>query len=795
MMKNQKINCLLIALTGALCLSACASGSSSSPTPTPTPSPSPAPTPPGPTPTPTPVAGESGVYAVSVFSLSMSFATQPSAANWVNFTSGTTNSIAGLVATESRIALLDRPAVTAADTSSQYNIYGGTQIQLIAANTSLPVTITGGAGADGVLPLIPATQIATNGSNVVVAAPSTVDNAYAVSAYTLYTITADGKPSAITNYLNTNGTSTALAPVAAQPVVVFINGMYYAYNVVAGSVLYSQNGTTWQQALITGGAGSNINNVVQVSGNTFALQTGVSLFLGSSPFSFGTSPTISFDNSNDFIAANGSGRLYTYDNSDYPTKIALYTPSATSLGAVVAVSTASLFAAPQQMILAGNSVYLLSTTGQLYLVPVNGNVVATPVIAETTTKTPPTYLQAPPVYGGFIAPMGSQVLMVNNQNTYADYHAGDIAFSTNNGSISAVSTVNPTTGVANFTNLASGMNYTSTIDPLTSRQTLVAGFAGTQATYMMVLTNGGVLVSSANGFVEAAPILHPWDGTTGEGMPADVDQLVSTNGTYLAVDNGNTASGGGNLYFSDNDGASWTDIPAASLPVYPSTGPLLTTQNGYYYIIFNGEDKTYQTATPQNLATWVQVSSLPVPNSAKVTQTTAQGKKLNRQLLTSIYINNPYRNYNGTYYEFYGDTSLGIYNPTTGQTTLTYNTLPQDTYYQNIAYNGTTFAIAQEASSYIWTSSSLTGGPASWTQNTATFNGINGAMDVSGAVSNFLWTGKIWILGNNLPTGGLGSPPNGYVFSSSNLTDWSAATYTAQPSGIPTYVSGFPQLF
>lgn len=83
-MKNQKVNCLLIALSGALCLSACNSGTSSSPTPTPTPSPSPTPTPtpPGPTPTPTPVAGESGVYAVSAFSLSMSFATQPSAANW-----------------------------------------------------------------------------------------------------------------------------------------------------------------------------------------------------------------------------------------------------------------------------------------------------------------------------------------------------------------------------------------------------------------------------------------------------------------------------------------------------------------------------------------------------------------------------------------------------------------------------------------------------------------------------------------------------------------------------------------
>lgn len=793
-MKSQKINCLLIALSAALCLSACASGTSSSPTPTPTPSPSPTPTPPAPTPTPTPVAGESGVYAVSVFSLSMSFATQPSAANWVNFTSGTTNSIAGLVATESRIALLDRPAVTAADTSSQYNIYGGTQIQLIAANTSLPVTITGGAGADGVLPLIPATQIATNGNNVVVAAPSTVDNAYAVSAYTLYTITADGKPSAITNYLNTNGTSTALAPVAAQPVVVFINGMYYAYNVVAGSVLYSQNGTTWQQALITGGAGSNINNVVQVSGNTFALQTGVSLFLGSGPFNFGTSPTISFDNSNDFIAANGNGYLYTYDNSDYPGQIAAYTPIAVSLGAPVALSTASL-PRPQQMILAGNNIYLLSTTGALELAPINGNTISAPVIAQTTTKTPPTYLQAPPAFGGFIATMGSQVLMVNNQNTYADYNGGDISAVTNNGSISAVSAVNPSNGVASFVNLATGMNLSNDTvnNPIPSRQTLIAGFAGTQTNYMMALTNGGVLVSSESGFVEAAPILHPLDGTTGEGMPADLNQLVSTNGSYLAADS-NYSGNGVNLYFSDNDGASWTDIPAASLPVYPSNGPIITTQNGYYFIIFEGEGKMYQTATPQNLASWVQVSNIPlVTNSTKINKQ-AQAKGLNSHQLNTSFIGSPYKYYNGTYYEFYGDTSLGVYNQTTGETAIIDGILPQDTYYENVAYNGTTFAIAQEFSNYIWTSSSLTGGSTSWTQNAATFNGINGTMDINSGINSFLWTGKTWILGNSLVGGSLGTPPSGYVFSSTNLTTWNAAVYTS-PVAVTTYVNGVPKLF
>ena len=473
----------------------------------------------------------------------------------------------------------------------------------------------------------------------------------------------------------------------------------------------------------------------------------------------------------------------------------MYTPSATSLGAVVAVSTAPLLA-PQQMILAGNSVYLLSTAGQLYFVPVNGSVISAPVIAQTTTNTTPTYLQAPPAFGGFITPMGSQVLMVNNQNTYADYNTGDLASVTNNGSISAVSAVNPTSGVATFTNLATGMNLSndSLINPIPSRQTLVAGFAGTQTNYMMALTNGGVLVSSANGFVEAAPILHPWDGTTGEGMPADVDQLVSTNGTYLAADNGNSSSGGGNLYFSDNNGTSWTDIPAASLPVSSNSGTTITTQNGYYYIIFDGEGKTYQTATPQNLTTWVQVSNIPlVTNSIKINKQ-AQAKSLNGHQLNTSFIGSPYKYYNGTYYEFYGNTSLGVYNPATGETTVTDNILPQNTYYQNIAYNGTTFAIAQEFSNYIWSSSSLTSGAASWTQNVATFTGINGVMDINGGVSSFLWTGKTWILGSGLVGGGLGTPPSGHVFSSTNLSNWNAATYTT-PAGTQTYVNGVPYLF
>ena len=735
----------------------------------------------------------------------MSFATQPSTGNWVNYTSGTTNSIGGLIATESKMLVLDRPAVTGGDTSAQYNIYGGTPTQLVAANTSLSVTIDGGASTDGILPAINATQIASNGNNVIVVAPSAMDLMYTVTGYTMYTIAVNGTPTAITRYYNTSGVSTALAPTSEQPVVVFINGMYYAYNVVAGSVLYSQNGTTWQQALISGGAGSNIINVVQVSGTVFALQASAAhpeIYLGSGPFTFAVTPATVVNGVEDVMVSNGDGRLYIYDEISNLAKLACYTPTSSSLGAMVANS--SNFTQGNMLnalLFANNNLYAVvmvddGTTQRLLTYPlqVSGNIItagANPLTASVNSPQTPIYTIF--VNGNFVRSNGKQLLVVNGNTTYAEYGTIDTY---NNGAIAAVSLLDFNTGLASITNLPTGMNYTSVTAPLTNRQTLIAGFAGTPSGYMMALTNGAVLVSSESGFVLASPILHPLDGTTGQGMPADVTQLVSTNGTYLAADNGDSPTGGSNsnLYFSANDGASWTDIPAASLPVYPNTGPIITTQNGYYFIIFEGEGKTYQTATPQNLATWVQVSNVPlVTNSAKM-QKSAQSKTSNHQLLTDILIYSPYKYYNGTYYEFYGDTSLGVYNPATGETTVTDNILPQNTYYQNIAYNGTTFAIAQEFSNYIWSSSSLTSGAASWKPNAATFTGINGVMDINGGVSSFLWTGKTWILGSGLVGGGLGIPPSGHVFSSSNLSSWNAATYTT-PAGTQTYVNGVPYLF
>jgi hypothetical protein len=502
----------------------------------------------------------------------------------VNYTSGTTNSIAGLVATESKMLVLDRLAVAGGDTSAQYNIYGGTQAQLVAANTSLPVTIDGGANTDGLLPTINALQIATNGSNAVVAAPSTMDFVYTVTGYTLYTIAANGQPTVINSYYNTSGASTPLAPTAEQPLVVFINGMYYAYNVVAGSVLYSQNGTTWQQALITGAVGSSITNIVQVSGSVFALQSGSDIYLGSGPFTFATTPATTIASIEFNLASNGNGKLYIFDENSNPNKLACYTPTSSSLGAMVANSSNNAII-PKSLLFANNNLYAVvlssndSNTLLTYPLQVNGNniiVGANPLTASVSSPNSAIYTYS--ANGGFVRSSGKQLLVINGNTTYAEYSSAD---SNNNGAIAAVSLLDFNTGLASITNLPTGMNYTSAADPLTNRQTLIAGFAGTQSGYMLALTNGDVLVSSESGFVQASPILHPLDGTSGEGMPADVEQLVSTNGTYLAADRGDTSSGGGNLYFSANNGASWTDIPAASLPVYPSNGPIITTENGY----------------------------------------------------------------------------------------------------------------------------------------------------------------------------------------------------------------------
>lgn len=78
------------------------------------------------------------------------------------------------------------------------------------------------------------------------------------------------------------------------------------------------------------------------------------------------------------------------------------------------------------------------------------------------------------------------------------------------------------------------------------------------------------------------------------------------------------------------------------------------------------------------------------------------------------------------------------------------NVLPQNTCsfrgVYNIAYNGSSYALAQDQSSYLWTSADLIGGSAGWTQNTSSFIGVDSvALTSEQFACPLSWTGKVWV--------------------------------------------------
>ena len=742
-MNKSNINVLLVALTSAVALTACNSGSPPTPTPTPRPAPTPTPAPvPTPSPTPTPVPGESGVYALSGTVLSATYSTTPSTNTWVNYTSGTTNRIVGAVSSESSALLLDTSSLArATPTSTQamtYGLYTTTGGQVINSGNSLAVSVgvTGSTTAVTYLPAISSNQSATNGSGSVVVTPatatSTANGTVTVTAYKMYSVTAAGVPTAFTAYNNISGINTPLVTVPSNTVVAFVNGMYYAYNVAgANTLLQSSDGINWQQisnnTVLNAGA-TNIATVVQVSGTVFAaLDDAGGLYLGSSPANL---TYISALYPDAYIASTGNGTLFVgATKNGNPGTLSTYTPSSTTLGAIIASNIVSLD--PMDSVNTGNTlsfsgsgIYYSGNGGNATKLLVNGNTITAPVHAVTDNQAVNTSLYANPSSGGFLFALGNSLMQVNNNNTSTDNAGG----STNNGSISNITAVDSTTGVATFTNLPTGYSYTDQNTPASSVKTLAVGFAGNTAGYMLALNNGATLVSSANGFVPAATVMSPMTGQFNEGMPANLTQLASASGSYLAAD-------GTNLYYSNNKGASWTAITPADIFGVGTTATLSinTSANGLYFIDVNNsttssQNGIYQTATPQTLSTWVKVSTTP----ANVT----------------------YNYWGGQYYQLNvalgQQTDVGVYNPTTGQIVNYANVLPQDTCsfrgVYNIAYNGSSYALAQDQSSYLWTSVDLIGGSAGWTQNTSSFIGVDSvALTSEQFACPLSWTGKVWV--------------------------------------------------
>ena len=781
-MRKSNINVLLVALTSAVALAACGSGSSSpapTPTPVPTPTPSPTPTPVPPTPTPTPVPGESGVYALAGSGINVTYSTTPSTNAWTNFTSGTTQPFVAGVASESAALLLStdtntgNPLAVNEVVTLNYGLYATTGAQVASKLTSIPVTVTNTvaiANASTVtLPTIPATQIASNGSNAVVVVPSaatSVGNAavQVVAAansgtYNLYTISASGIATELTGYYNLSGNYVALptASVQTNAAVFFINGMYYAYNVTANNqLLQSSDGVTWQQITnntvlgTTGTPASNLANVVQVSGSVFAAIDNLGgLYLGSSPanliFQPMTIPTNPFvDPLAGFIAANGTGVLYTYADANHIGNLATYTPTAATLGSATAASTSAPVV--NSLVFAGSNIYSANaTTGNLSAITISGPAItqaATPASTITATGTIGSAIVAQNGLGAaanrFLA-MGSKVLVLNTDSqNLGGFGAGEIA------SISAVAA----NGVATYNNLPSGVNV------------VPAGFAGTTNGYMLALSNGNVLVSSANGFVQASTVLNPNNGNG-----TVLKNLVSANGTYLAVDNIlPSLQNGNNLYFSDDNGTSWTTIPVADFPVAPDFGTQVNIQSagGLYFISYNSApvNVIYQTATPQILSSWVQVSG--IPNQARTSY------------------------WGGTYYVLNNASNdVGVYNPSTGQTVINLDVLPQNASTingLNVSYSGSTYALAQVGSNYLWTSASLIGGVSGWGQNSVAFTGVNGvALTSEQFFGPLTWTGKVWVA--------TGKAPSFNIYTATEPTTFAVGTYT-NTQGLVTAVNG-----
>lgn len=174
------------------------------------------------------------------------------------------------------------------------------------------------------------------------------------------------------------------------------------------------------------------------------------------------------------------------------------------------------------------------------------------------------------------------------------------------------------------------------------------------------------------------------------------------------------------------------------------------------------------------MSTWVQVSSIPTQSEPTY--------------------------WGGTYYLLgYGaalsNTNVGVYNPATGQILANDNVLPQSTNGKNVNYNGSTFALAQLNSNYLWTSTNLVAGPSAWTQNVATFTGVNG-VSLSGKFSSSLtWNGKVWVAtatataATSLALNNLRGNVQANLYTAKDVTAFAVGTYTS-PTGVTTAVSG-----
>lgn len=510
-------------------------------------------------------------------------------------------------------------------------------------------------------------------------------------ATAVYSLTPAGVATAATEYYDLAGEPQTLTPTA-NTIVKNFGGTYYMYNTTLAdasttAVLTSTDGVNWQEVASTTPAA--VTNVVEVSSGVYAAFVGGAIKLGTSPITASVAFTPN-SNSGAAIAAATAIAAGPSGTLFVSTAANTYVYSQLTATTASASSIASGTGTFSNLLSAGSTVYAFTAAASGALTPVTYNVGTGQITYATAMNNVKTSTAT------LATVSGSNVVLANVDTANAAVVNGEVAV------VSAVSS----TGVATEQTLPIGTTVT------------MEGFAGTPSGYMMLLSDGAVVAYSASGYVPVATIVDTTTAATpvaAQFSNATYNVFASNGSTYAAVDVN------GNLYSSSN-GSSWTELLVANLPTGNTTVRSVTSAGGLFYITTNAY--TYETATPTDVSTWTRVSGSPI--QSRMTY------------------------WNGTYYAFTNaTTNVGVYSPATGQIVYHNGVLPQVSNTTNVTYNGSEYAEAQVGSYYLWTSADLIGGISGWSQNTATFSGINGVSLSDTFGSTLVWTGKVFVANNN----------------------------------------------
>lgn len=563
--------------------------------------------------------------------------------------------------------------------------------------------------------------IVAGGTNAVVHANAT--------AQAVYSLTPAGVATAVTEYYDLNGDVRTLTPLATTIVKNF-GGTYYMYDTTLAdattNVLTSTDGVNWQETASTTPAG--ITNIVEVSSGVYAAfdsATGV-ITLGASPTAASVVFTPKANNGSAVAGALIAGAIASGPSGTLfvSTTTTTYVYSQLTAATTSASSIASGTGTFSNLLAAGSNVYAFTAAAANAVKPVTYNVGTGQITYATAMSNVKTSAAT------LATVSGSNIVLANVDTSNTAVVSGEVAV------VSAVGS----TGIATQQTLPIGATVT------------MEGFAGTPSGYMMLLSDGAVVAYSASGYVPVATIV---DSTTAATPVAaqfsnGAGSVFASNGSaYAAVDTT------GNLYYSAN-GSSWTEVLAADLPTGNTSVSTVTSAGGLFYITTNAY--TYETATPADTSTWVRVSGTPIQSRMSY--------------------------WNGTYYTFTNNTTnVGVYDPATGQVVYHNGVLPQLSNTINVSYNGSEFAEAQVGSYYMWTSADLIGGISGWTQNTATFSGINGVSLSDTFGSTLVWTGKVFVANNN---GGnkLYTSTDGKAFAAQTYTNAGTTYYITNASNV-----------